>query len=98
MKKEIVNYLLSSGMKPHLKGFRFLHRAIELTIENNNILPSMTKVLYPQIAKEFNESISKVERSIRNSIYTSKVKNMSNSEFIALAAVEIELNKINNEG
>lgn len=90
MKKEIANYLLSSGMKPHLKGFRFLHRAIELTIENNNILPSMTKVLYPQIAKEFNETASKVERAIRNSIRHSKIGNMSNNEFIALAAVEID--------
>lgn len=88
MKKEIVNYLLGCGIRPNLKGFRFLYRAIEITIENNNILQICSEI-YQTIAEEFNESASKVERAIRHSIKTSKENNMTNSEFIATAALEI---------
>lgn len=91
MKKEIVNYLLVCGIRPNLKGFRFLYRAIEITIENNNILPKIYNKVYPTIAEEFNESASKVERAIRHSIKTSKENNMTNSEFIATAALSISI-------
>lgn len=91
MKKEIVNYLLVCGIRPHIKGFNYLHKAIEMTIENGNILPKITKVLYPEIAKEFNDTYSKVERAIRHAIGQSKkeYKNMANGEFIARASIVI---------
>ena len=91
MKKEIVNYLLVCGIRPHIKGFNYLHKAIEMTIENGGIMPKITKVLYPEIAEEFNDTYSKVERAIRHSISTAKkeYRNMSNSEFIAKASIVI---------
>ena len=93
MKKEIVNYLLVCGIRPHIKGFNYLYRAIEMTMENGNVLPKVTKVLYPQIAKEFDDASPRVERAIRHSIQTAKkdYKYMSNGEFIAKASLVISL-------
>lgn len=91
MKKEIVNYLLVCGIRPHIKGFNYLHRAIEITMANDNVMPKITKALYPQIAKEFNDTCPRIERAIRHSIQTSKkdYKYMTNGEFIARASIVI---------
>lgn len=93
MKKEIVNYLLECGIKPHIKGFNYLHRAIEITMANDNVMPPVTKILYPQIAEEFNDTYTRVERAIRHAIGQSKkeYKNMTNGEFIARASLVISL-------
>ena len=91
MKKEIVNYLLECGIKPHIKGFNYLHRAIEITMANDNAMPPVTKILYPQIAEEFNDASTRVERAIRHAIQTANqgYKYMSNGEFIARASIVI---------
>ena len=92
MRKEIVNYLLEYGIRPNLKGFNYIHRAIEMTIDNGNVLPQITKEVYPVIAREFNDSASKVERAIRHSIKSSyRRAYMTNSEFIVNAAIDLNV-------
>lgn len=90
--KRIINFLLSSGFKPNLNGFRYLYEAIDMTIKNRNVLPPVTKVVYPTIGEKFNETAGRVERCIRHTIRTSsqtKIKYMKCSEFIANAAIEV---------
>lgn len=73
IKKEIstINELLGElGIPSNIKGFAFLKYALTL-IEEKGVdfyCTAITKVLYPEIAKKFNSTSSRVERAIRNAI------------------------------
>lgn len=56
------------GISPNIRGFNFLRCAIKLTIKNPRLIDSMTKALYPEIAKDFDTTGSKVERAIRHAL------------------------------
>jgi len=66
--KRISDIFITVGIPAHIKGYQFLREAIKLTIQQPEIINSITKHLYPDIAKEFNTSPSKVERAIRHAI------------------------------
>ena len=53
---------------PHIKGYQYLREAIILTINDMDIINSVTKVLYPTVAKKFGTTPSRVERAIRHAI------------------------------
>lgn len=92
--EKITIYLLEKGVRPNLKGFRYLRRAIELTIKNGCLVLPVTKVLYPKLSEEFGDTASKVERSIRHAIQTSNDSKYPNSEFIGVSSLNICMNKI----
>lgn len=72
--KENVNindFLLSIGIKPHIKGFRYLKYILENNIDCEE---SVTTYLYPKIAKTFNTTASRVERAIRHAIKSADYK------------------------
>lgn len=52
-------------MPAHIKGYQYLREAILLTIDDMDIINSVTKVLYPEVARKFNTTPSRVERAIR---------------------------------
>lgn len=56
------------GVPAHIKGYQYLREAIILTINDMEIINSVTKVLYPTVAKKFNTTPSRVERAIRHAI------------------------------
>lgn len=56
------------GVPAHIKGYQYLRTAILMTIEDNDIINSVTKVLYPSIAKKYHTTSSRVERAIRHAI------------------------------
>ena len=56
------------GVPAHIKGYQYLRYAIILSIENPEMISSVTKVLYPAIAKKFATTASRVERAIRHAI------------------------------
>ena len=56
------------GVPAHIKGYQYLRHAIILSIENPEMISSVTKVLYPAIAKKFSTTASRVERAIRHAI------------------------------
>lgn len=56
------------GVPAHIKGYQYLREAIILSINNNEMMNSVTKVLYPTVAKSFNTTASRVERAIRHAI------------------------------
>lgn len=64
----ISNMLREIGMPAHIKGYPYVRRAIKMCVENDEMMSSVTKVLYPAVAKEFNSTPSRVERSIRHAI------------------------------
>jgi len=56
------------GVPAHIKGYQYLREAIILTINDMDIINSVTKVLYPTVAKRFSTTPSRVERAIRHAI------------------------------
>lgn len=56
------------GVPAHIKGYQYLRTAIKLCVNDNEMLGSVTKILYPTVAKEFNTTSSRVERAIRHAI------------------------------
>lgn len=67
-KKEDIGFILRKlGCPVNIKGYSYIAKAIEYTLEAQEF-PSMTKKLYPCIAKEFNTTPSRVERAIRHAI------------------------------
>lgn len=56
------------GVPAHIKGYAYLRVAIMLVLEDGQLIESITKLLYPTVAKKFNTSASRVERAIRHAI------------------------------
>ena len=56
------------GVPAHIKGYKYLREAIMLTVRDMEIINAVTKVLYPEVAKKFNTTPSRVERAIRHAI------------------------------
>jgi two-component system response regulator (stage 0 sporulation protein A) len=66
--EKISEIFISIGIPPHIKGYSYLREGIKKTVENPYIINSVTKELYPSIAKKFSTTASKVERAIRHAI------------------------------
>ena len=66
----VSSMLLSAGIPAHICGFQYLREAILMVIENPERTHGMTQHLYPPIARRFETTPSRVERSIRNAIET----------------------------
>ena len=56
------------GVPAHIKGYQYLREAITLSIRDSEMMSSVTKVLYPTVAKKFSTTPSRVERAIRHAI------------------------------
>lgn len=56
------------GVPAHIKGYQYLREAIILTINDMEMINAVTKVLYPEVAKKFGTTPSRVERAIRHAI------------------------------
>lgn len=64
----ITNVIHEIGVPAHIKGYMYLREAITMVYNDIELLGSITKVLYPDIAKKFNTTASRVERAIRHAI------------------------------
>lgn len=56
------------GVPAHIKGYHYLRESIILSVKNDDIINSVTKLLYPTVAKKYNTTSSRVERAIRHAI------------------------------
>ncbi|MEE1065022.1 MAG: sporulation transcription factor Spo0A [Acutalibacteraceae bacterium] len=56
------------GVPAHIKGYSYLREAIMLAVNNTEMLGSVTKILYPTVAKTYKTTSSRVERAIRHAI------------------------------
>lgn len=56
------------GVPAHIKGYHYLRTAIKLSIDDSDMLGSVTKILYPTVAKMYKTTSSRVERAIRHAI------------------------------
>ena len=56
------------GVPAHIKGYQYLREAIKIAVDDMEVINAITKVLYPQVAKTFSTTPSRVERAIRHAI------------------------------
>ncbi|ERJ11157.1 sporulation transcription factor Spo0A [Haloplasma contractile] len=105
IQSEISNMLHEFGVPSHIKGYLYLREAINMVYDDITLLSSITKRLYPDVAKKFRTTSSRTERAIRHAIavmwnrgnhlevnkfFISKQR-PDNSEFIANAADRLRI-------
>ena len=65
---QVTQIIHQIGVPAHIKGYQYLRTAILLTIQDSDIINSVTKILYPSVAKKYQTTTSRVERAIRHAI------------------------------
>ncbi len=68
IESQVTRIIHQIGVPAHIKGYQYLRTAILLTIKDSDIINSVTKVLYPSVAKQYSTTTSRVERAIRHAI------------------------------
>ncbi len=68
LEANITHIIHEIGVPAHIKGYMYLREAITMVYKDIELLGSITKVLYPDIAKKYNTTASRVERAIRHAI------------------------------
>lgn len=68
METQVTKVIHQIGVPAHIKGYQYLRTAILMTISDNDIINSVTKILYPSVAKKYSTTTSRVERAIRHAI------------------------------
>ncbi len=64
----VTDVIHETGVPAHIKGYQYLREAIILTINDMEMINAVTKVLYPEVARKFDTTPSRVERAIRHAI------------------------------
>ena len=68
METQVTKIIHQIGVPAHIKGYQYLRTAILMTIADNDMINSVTKILYPTVAKKYATTTSRVERAIRHAI------------------------------
>lgn len=68
LEQDVTNMIHEIGVPAHIKGYQYLREAIMMSVEDTGMISSITKILYPTIAKRFQTTPSRVERAIRHAI------------------------------
>ncbi|MPM93394.1 Stage 0 sporulation protein A [bioreactor metagenome] len=68
LETQVTKIIHEIGIPAHIKGYQYLREAIMLSVNNMDVINSITKLLYPSVAKKFSTTSSRVERAIRHAI------------------------------
>lgn len=68
LEQDVTDIIHEIGVPAHIKGYQYLREAIMMSVREPAMISSITKVLYPTIAKRFQTTPSRVERAIRHAI------------------------------
>ena len=68
LEAQVTKIIHQIGVPAHIKGYQYLRTAIILTVNDSEIINSVTKILYPTVAKKYQTTTSRVERAIRHAI------------------------------
>lgn len=68
METDVTRIIHDIGIPAHIKGYQYLRDAIIMAVNDSEIINSITKILYPDIAKKYQTTPSRVERAIRHAI------------------------------
>ena len=65
---QVTKIIHKIGVPAHIKGYQYLRTAILMAVHDGDIINSVTKILYPSVAKKYDTTTSRVERAIRHAI------------------------------
>ena len=68
LENDVTDMIHEIGVPAHIKGYQYLRESIIMAVNDIDMLNSITKILYPTIAKKFQTTPSRVERAIRHAI------------------------------
>ena len=68
LKNRVTAVIHEVGVPAHIKGYQYLREAIMIAVEDMDVINAVTKVLYPEVAKHFGTTPSRVERAVRHAI------------------------------
>ena len=68
LEADVTNIIHEIGVPAHIKGYQYLRDAIIMSVNDSDVLNSITKILYPSIATKYKTTSSRVERAIRHAI------------------------------
>ncbi len=68
LESQVTAIIHEIGVPAHIKGYQYLREAILIAVEDMDVINAVTKVLYPDVAKRFGTTSSRVERAIRHAI------------------------------
>lgn len=68
LEQDVTDMIHEIGVPAHIKGYQYLREAIMMAVDDPAMISSITKILYPTIAKRFQTTPSRVERAIRHAI------------------------------
>ena len=68
LKNLVTSVIHEIGVPANIKGYQYLREAIMIAVDDMDVINAVTKVLYPEVAKRFSTTPSRVERAIRHAI------------------------------
>ena len=68
LESQVTSIIHEIGVPAHIKGYQYLREAILIAVADMDVINAVTKVLYPEVAKRFGTTASRVERAIRHAI------------------------------
>lgn len=71
VEENVTKVMLELGVPAHLRGYQYMRTAIAWCVEDMERVGSVTKLLYPELAKHYQTTSQKVERAIRNAVEVS---------------------------
>lgn len=68
LESTVTSIIHEIGVPAHIKGYQYLREAIMIAVKDMDVINAVTKILYPEVAKRFGTTASRVERAIRHAI------------------------------
>ncbi|MBQ9459954.1 MAG: sporulation transcription factor Spo0A [Oscillospiraceae bacterium] len=68
LKKRVTAVIHEVGVPAHIKGYQYVREAIIIAVQDMEVINGVTKVLYPEVARRYNTTPSRVERAVRHAI------------------------------
>ena len=68
LEAEVTAILHEVGVPAHIKGYQYVREAIVIAVQDMDVINAVTKVLYPEVARRYSTTPSRVERAVRHAI------------------------------
>lgn len=68
LQRQVTSVLHEVGVPAHIKGYQYVREAIIIAVQDIKVINGVTKILYPEVARRFNTTPSRVERAVRHAI------------------------------
>lgn len=68
LERQVTSVIHEVGVPAHIKGYQYVREAIIIAVQDMDVINAVTKVLYPEVAKRYSTTPSRVERAVRHAI------------------------------